>query len=409
MNSAPNPTGTSGGIGVAPDGAAFRFIDVPRARLKLRHRVMAAGFVLMVLMPALLMLAHVTLLSDQAYEIRNSVILQSERHKSVLGGGKLTLSGLSGQDATDRAITRELIASRDFMEAVDARVPLAQIWPQDKRYALSLRPYRASDPVEDRLKFWRRMVWMHVGTRDEILRIYVRAFSEQDGKRLLEAVITTIEDKMRVLTQDMSLHRVATLEQQMQLAQQHVDKSLRDLDQWRKDNRMLDPEALAKVETEIAQKLRMKHIEAALRLSQSVRAAGDDSLLAQRARVRADSLERATAEGRGTLSVLPDQHGDSRGAAGGTTVTATQLEEYTQLRFDQELAQKRLMAARAAWETERNSTIGDNLYAATYSGRSALSAQRVPGLAGLLLAVAGSGFLLWFAAVFIFYAIRDRK
>lgn len=406
---APDVKSAAGGVGVAPDGARFTFMEVPRARLQRRHHVMAIAFVLTVIVPVLLTAIHVVLLSDQAYEIRNSVILQSERHKSALGGSKVSLASTSGQDATDRAITRALIGSRDFMEAVNDRIPLASIWPEDKRYALSPYPYRASDPVEKRLKFWQRMVWMHVGTRDEILRIYVRSFSDEDGKRLLEAVISTIEDKMRVLTQDMSLHRVATLEKQMQLAQDTVNQSLRKLDLWRNDNHMLDPQALARVETEVAQKLRIKHIEAALRLSQSVRAAGDDSILAARARTQAQSLERATNERRGTISVLPDEHGDTRSAAGGITVTPAQIEEYTQLRFEQEIAQKRLMATRAAYETERNSTIGENLYAATYSGRSALSAHRVPGLTGILLAVAGTGFLLWFAAVFVFYAVRDRK
>ncbi|SON54431.1 Vi polysaccharide export inner membrane protein VexD [Hartmannibacter diazotrophicus] len=202
-------------------------------------------FILFVVIPSLASLLYLAFIASNQYEavsrfaVRTAVgELPVELPESGQGGSP-NLTGVSyvvGQDAyiivsyiRSSAILQDLSGSVD-LDAI-FRSPRADFWARLKKDA----------KAEELLAYWNGMVSASVDGPSGIVTIRVRAFTPEDARTLLEAIIRASEELANTVSKRARDDLVQRVEIEVRQAEGAVRKALGDLQKYREDVGYIDP------------------------------------------------------------------------------------------------------------------------------------------------------------------------
>ncbi|SDE42060.1 Capsule polysaccharide export protein KpsE/RkpR [Paracoccus isoporae] len=376
------------------------FGDVGPARLKLRHYFLIAAFVVMVILPSVLTAYLSWNFAGTLRQVTASVTVQ-EHSLGAFGNtddSAAVQSAFKGSGGEETAIIRQLVHSEDFFRTIEAQLDLTQIWPTERRVPYLPTRYDPDDKAERRHDFWRNMVEVNIGSRDQIIRLRVSAFDQQSAERLLQAIRIEAERRLNVA-------RSATLSAAIkeatarleELREKNADDRQR-LKEFRLRNRAIDPMVLAMLNAEFINFLRAMQAEEEIRIAEA-----EASVSQQRELVRR-SQDRMAA-----INAYLDNPDSIQGEIVSADEVTALIAEYQPLLTEAELSGMSLRMSELAiirYQQELQST---KVFLSSVTGGSMASIEVFPEFLPSLLLVAVGSFVLWVILLLLFYGIRDRK
>ncbi|MEI4474164.1 capsule biosynthesis protein [Frigidibacter sp. MR17.24] len=364
---------------------------------RLRHRIVALSFALVVVIPGLACTLYLTLWAAEQYHAEAAFSVRSTESGSAFSA-LAAFTHLSGSSVPDGAVLYDYIRSAELMREVDAEIGLDTVFNRAPRdIVFSLRRDRS---LEDKLDYWNRMVRVDLDTTTNILYLRVLSFAPEDSVAIARSVIRHSDALVNHLNVQMQMDATVYAEQDLRDAEEALDRLRVTIQAFRDDNRIIDPEStvasqigvLSALQAELAQALVDKAT-----ITPTVTGATDPRL---------ENIDRRAAAIR---QQIDQEQARVNSPTGGAPPLSRVMGRYEELRVDLNFAQQAYTTAMAQLQVARAEARRQTRYLAThvrpslaqdglYPGRFLLSAVCVLGL-----------FAVWAVAVLVFYNIRDRR
>ena len=371
----------------------------PRARLRLRHVMLALGFLLVVAAPAAVTGWYLWERAEDQFASRMGFTVRREEAPSavdILGG----LSNLSSAGSSDSDVLYEFIQSQELVEAVDARLDLRAHYGAP----FEADPVFALDPgasVEDLVAYWQRMVQIAYAPSTGLIEVKVLAFEPQAAQAVGEAVI---EESSAMINRLSAIARADAI----RYAQEDLDASVEQLKvareavrEFRTRNQIVDPEADIQIQmgllTTLQQRLGEELI--ALDLLRETAQSGDPRITQAEQRIEAV---------RARISEEREKFGAGGQGPGGEDY-ASVVAEFERLSVDREFAEQKYANALANFDAAQAEAERQSRYLASYLNPTLAETAEYPrrwlilGLTVMFL------FIGWAVLTLIYYSLRDRR
>lgn len=389
-----------------PDVLTRRADTGPLHQRLVRRRWRLASLVGSVLLPTLAAGAYLYCFAADQYvtEFRFSV-----RHEAPLrmdGTGSAAMTASLGTSAvsplaviTDSQIVIQYLKSRQVIDdIVAAGVDLDAIYARNDTDILAhLRP---GGSVEERQRYWKRMVDPFFDMTTGIVSVEVRAFSPADA-RLVAATALRLAEK---LVNDMSARghddvlayatkEVAASDAKLQAAQATIAT-------YRNQHAVLFPEMQATSDTLVEGKVRDNLIEAQTAYNaQLARGASTDSI---QMRILGDRIAATQTALRGVHDGLAQSNTTSDASL------ASVLSEYGVLHLREEIAAKVYERALMALQDARNAASQQGVYLAAFVRPGLPQESTYPIRWRVILETALLSFVGWCLLQLLYHGIRDH-
>lgn len=372
---------------------------VSRARMRPRHWLILASFVLCVLTP--LAVAGWYLFARAADQFASEVGFTVRREEGVSGldilGGLGALTGTSASSDTD--ILYKFIQSQEMVRHALDMLDLREIWSGP----VATDPVFALDPdatIEDLVAYWGRMVRVFYDPGTGLIEVEVRAFDPQSARDIAQVIFdrssAMINELSAVARADMTRYAREELEQ----ALEQLRTARQALTMFRNETQIVDVGADLQGQMGVLNSLQGQLAEALIELDLLAETAREGDPRLDQARRRIAVIERRIEEERAKVGGV--------GAAGGQAF-ADLVGEFESLQVDVEFAQETYLSARAAYDSTIADARRQNRYLAAYVeptlAETAIYPRRGILLALAALVLAGS----WTIIVLIYYSLRDRR
>lgn len=369
------------------------------ANMKRRHWGALFSFLLLVLAPLVAAGAYLWGVSSDQYVSRTGFTVRQEEGGSAteLLGGLAQFTG--GGGSSDSSILYEFIQSQEIVEAIDARLDLAEIysgkWPEDPLFALW-----PSASIEDLVWYWQRVVRVSYDESSGLIELHVRAFSPDMAQRVAQEIVAEslrmINDINAAAREDLMRYAESDLAE----AVARLKTARQALTEFRTRTQIVDPEADIQGQMGVINNLQQQLAEALVELDLLTGTSNPGDPRVTQAQRRIDVIrERLETE----------RQAFARGEVGGIGADyPTLIAEYEGLIVDREYAEEAYRAALAALDIAREKASRQSRYLATYVRPTLSQSSEYPqrlmmfGLAALFLLMA------WGILVLIYYSIRDR-
>lgn len=376
-------------------GAQAQLAKLRVARASRRHIVIAASFVLLVLLPVASVAWYLYARAADQYASYVGFLVRSEGGAAQLGalGGLAELAGSSSSKETD--ILYKFIQSGALVKQVDAMLDLKTIWsrPSDD----PVFAYRGDGSPESLLSHWKRQVSIYYD--QGMLDLRVLSFRPEDSRAIADAILeqsqhllnrinaVAREDAMRYATED--LDRAV---ERLKVARQKVSS-------FRQENQLINPTASVTGQEGILTSLQAQLADAVVQLGMVRANSGVGDPRVAQAELRVQVIHDQIEEQRKNIaSSLDEDHNLSR-----------IVSEYEAIEVDRQFAEAAYTSAMAASENARAEAGRNSLYLASYVIPEEATIAEYPRRARILTMAAGFILSLWLVGVLIYYGSRDRR
>ena len=378
---------------------------VGRARLRLRHVMTLASFLLAVVVPVALASVYLFTRAQDRYVSHVAFSVRSEHMGSaleMLGG----VAELSGSSSSDTDILYNFIKSSELVSTLDRRLDLRALWsrPGTGAEVDPIFAYAAPGTIEDLTDYWGRMVKVYSDTGTGLIDVEAQAFAPEDAQRITRAIYEESSAMINRLSAIAREDRIRYARAELDTALERLKTARATITRFRNENQIVDPSAsiqsqmglLSSLQEQLAQML----IELDL-LRQTTRE--EDPRIAQAQR-RVSVIEARIAEERGKLGL-----GAGAAPAAGEAVFADIVGEYERLAVDQEFAEQSYKVALASYDTALAEAQRQSRYLAAHIQPTLPEAATEPQREKLIALVGVFALLLWGITILAAYALRDRR
>lgn len=368
--------------------------------IKLRHAVIAATFVLGVIVPASAVSFYMAFVAADQYHSSASFSVRSIEAASA-GDLMGIFSQASGSSTTaDGFILIDYVRSEEMLADIANNFDLEKIFARrGGDFFFSLTP---GLPLERKLEYWRSMVDVTFDHASGIMTLELRAFDPEDAQKLTAFIISKSEALINNLSDKARNEVMRGAQQEVQFAEERLLKARSEVREYRDVSQEVDPVEGAKVASQIIGELEGKLAVLSTTLATAKTQMSDASPRIKVLNAQISSLKDQIASEKERLG-----SGDSDQPAS-TGDVAGRIQQFQNLATEQEFAEKAYTAAMASLEKARIDAGNKERYLATFI-RPTLSeeAQYPKRLLTSLLALLGCLFA-WSVGVMIYYNIRDR-
>jgi capsular polysaccharide transport system permease protein len=368
----------------------------PAARIRMRHWMTLASFVLLVLVPFGLTAAYLYGRAADQYHSELAYSIRSEESASAAAGLIGAITNLGTGSASDTDILFEYIRSQGIVEIIDREIDLRTIYNR-----------AAGDPVftlgpdasiEALVAFWRRMVQISFETGAGIIHVEARAFTPEDARAISTAILRHSSELVNKLSEQARSDAVRFAQEEQTAAEAALQAMRAKLSDFRRENRIVDPSGdvagqaglLNALQSELAQALVERD------MLSTYADEGDQRMLQANRRIDAIGArieaERASLGVPGQASALPEVVG-----------------RYEELLVDLQFANTAYTQALANLAAARAESRRQSRYLAPHvqptRAESALYPRRAL-LAGLTLLFLTLG---WSIGMLVYYNVRDNR
>ncbi len=371
-----------------------------RARLRGRHNVLIAGFVVLVMVPWALTTAYLYLRAADQYASTTGFAVRTEEMGSAFDilGGIAALGGSSSSSDTD--ILYEFIQGQQLVAEIDERLDLEAIysrhWATDPVF--SLRP---GATIEDLVAHWRRKVRISYDAGTGLIEIRTLAFEPQEA----QAVATAIFESSAAMINDLS---AIAREDATRYAREELGEAVERLkgareamSAFRSRTQIVDPAADLQGQMGLLNTLQGQLAAALIDLDLLRETAREDDPRISQAERRIDVITRRIDEERGKFSI--------GGAQSGREDYVAILAEFDRLDVDLQFARTAYTAALSAFDTAQAEAQRKSRYLAAYVAPTLPESAEYPRRAVLSALAALFLMLGWAILSLVYYSIRDRR
>ncbi|MDO5633109.1 MAG: hypothetical protein Q4G22_14940 [Paracoccus sp. (in: a-proteobacteria)] len=367
------------------------------ARLGSRHVMIAASFVLGVMLPILLSAwyLYARAVDQYASYVGFSVRSESAAAPGELLGGLGNMLGVSGNSTTDSDILYKFMTSHDLVSRVNQRLDLRAIWskaPGDPVFG-----YHGDASLEDLRRNWERKVRVYFD--NGMIDLRVLAFDPADAQAISQAIMDEstdmINDLNAVAREDTLRYARAEVEQ----AVERVKQARQDMNAFRNLHQMVDPAADVQMQSGIVASLQGQLAESLISLAMLKSNAQPNDPRVSQAELR--------------IATIREQIEDERRKLGSSTSSGEVLSDvvgqYEGLLVDRQFAEQTYTATLAALDVAQAEARRQSRYLAAYVRPTLAQQAEYPERAKLLGIISGFLLLSWLIGVLIYYSLRDRR
>ena len=370
--------------------------EVRSARLRPRHWIALASFLLLVALP---FAAAVHYLWNRAADQYHSEVAFSVRSEEVASAGAGLLGALTqigSGTASDGDILYEYVRSQEIVADIDASLDLRAIFNRaedDPVFTLGENP-----SIEALLAQWNRMVEVSYDSNAGILHVRANAFTPEDARAIAQAILARSSTLVNQLSEQAREDAVRFAREELAEAEANLRAVRQSLAEFRRAHNIVNPTAdvagqmglLSALQAELAQALVGRDVLL------SYAAEGDQRVIQAERRIAAITArledERSSLDLTGVTGSLPEVVG-----------------RYEELLVDLEFANTAYTQTLAGLAAARAEARRQSRYLAPHVrptlAESALYPRRVmlAGLAGLFL------LLGWSVLMLVYYNVRDNR
>lgn len=369
-----------------------------QAGLRLRHRVLAISFVVLVLLP---IAAAAYYLWEQAADEYASTVGFSVRREDVssamdlLGG----ISALSKSSSSDTDILYEFLKSQKLVADMDTKLNLRAIW--SKPQGDPVFAFDSGGSIEDLVDYWGKMVRTSYDSSTGLIDVRVLAFTPEDATRVAQALFDESSDMINSLSTIAREDAIHYSEEELKSTQDKLREARVAVTKFRTEHQIVDPSSDLASHAGILNALESQLTEAQIEidlLGDSTQA--NDPRLVQ-AKRRVEVIQARIATERDKVGMGPDDKvGDAYAAVVG---------DYERLSADMDFAQRSYIAALAAYDGAQAEAQRKTRYLAAHILPTKAEVSRYPARGTILSVIALFLFLAWAIGVLITYSLRDRR
>ncbi|SFC65386.1 sugar transporter [Tropicimonas isoalkanivorans] len=368
------------------------------ARRKSRHIGLMVSFVLVVFVPLAVAGWYLyTRAADQyASSMGFSVRKEDSTSASEMIGGIIDFGGGGTSDAD---ILYEYIQSQALVEKIDQRIDLRAIYskPENDWY-FSLAP---DAPIEDVVRYWRRMVTIYYDGGSGLIETRVLAFTPEDAQVVSQAIMDESSATINQLTSIARNDATKYARNDLKQAEERLKETRANLTQFRARTQIVDPAIDVQGQMGLLTTLQQQLAAALIELDLLRDNTRDGDPRIRQAEQRIDVIRKRIAEERSKFGV-----GDT---GEGNQAYVSLVGEYETLSVDREFAEKTYLAAQANYDAALAEAQRQTRYLAAYTMPTLAESSQYPQRA-VLLAVLGLFALgAWSVGALIYYSIRDRR
>lgn len=371
---------------------------VSLARIRPRHRIVAASFALIVLLPVLIAAAYLWGKAEDQFASTVGFSVRREEGGAaldVLGG----LTGLSNSSSSDTDILYEYLRSQKMVADMDAKLNLRAIW--SKPESDPVFAFDTTGSIEDLLDYWQRMVRTSYDSTTGLIEVRVLAFDRDDATTIAQAVLEESARMINDLSAAAREDAVRFTREELTAAEDRLRTAREAVTAFRVKNQIVDPTTDFQTQAGLVGRLESQLAEAQIEIDLLADAPPGDPRLIQ-AKRRLEVIEtRLAAERAKVGSTAESQPGQKDYAA--------LAADYERLAVDREFAERSYVAALAAHDAAKAESQRTSRYLAAHVLPTKAEVSRFPERLSLLGLLALGLVLLWSIATLVAYSLKDRR
>lgn len=366
------------------------------ARLKTRHVILLASFLLWVAIPLGVVGGYLFAVASDQYASYVGFTVRKEDVGSpveFLGG----IADLSSSGSSDTDILFKYIKGRQMIRAVDETLDLAAIYenPRDPVFTLA---HNAS--IEQAQRYWQRVVDVFYDTSSGLIEIRVVAFDPNDARDVARAIL---DESTRMINALSTIAREDTT----RYARDELDRAIarlkaarQQINAFRTRTQIVDPFADTQGHMSLVNTLQTQLAATLIELDLLRQTARDsDPRIAQSERRVRVIQDRISAE--------RERFGSDQGA--GDDTYSKLVGEYEALAVDLEFGEKSYLSALATYDAALAEARRQSRYLAPYTSPTLAETPEYPQRWILLALVGAALFVSWAIAILVYYSLRDRR
>lgn len=375
------------------------------AQARPRHRRLALGFVLLVVLPAALAAYYLYFVADDQYASRTGFSVRKEEMDTaveILGG----ITNLSGSSSSDTDVLYEFIQSQELVEAVDRRLDIRTLYSKpiwDPAFA-----FDDDGTIEDLVDYWRRMVTIYYDAGTGLIQLRVKAFAPEDAQQIAQAVFDESSRLINDMTAIARSDATRYTRDELEVSLERLKKAREALTAFRTRTQMVDPEAELEGHMMVVNTLQGKLAEARIEreLLETEQRTGAKADIRQEVKVaeadrRINVLERRLQQERRKFGIA-----DSGLAGEGY---APLVAEFERLSLDREYAERAYLSAFSAYNNALAEAQRQSRYLAAYERPTLSQKAEYPKRATLVALTVLFLLLGWSILSLIYYSLRERR
>jgi capsular polysaccharide transport system permease protein len=388
-----------------PDAAPRRTNKArPARRSFLRRRAgLISSFLALVLLPALACTAYLVFIAADEYHSRTSFSVRSieaAASSDILG---MFTQASSGNTTSDSYILIDFIRSERMLRAIEAKFDFEAIYAvRGLDYVYGLRP---GLPLEERLRYWRRMMDVTYDHTSGIMELTVYAFNPAQSREIAQFVLDESETLINTLSRNARKTVLEEAQREIVTAEDRLKTARSAVREYRNTTQEIDPVEGARLTGQLISSLELQLAQLNTSLSTARAEMSEDSPRIRVLKSQIDSLrqqidlERARI-GQGTVRTNDDST---------DMPVAGRLQQFEALETERDFAERAYAAALSSMESARQDANNRQRYLATFIEPTLSERAQYP--ARLLTAfLATLAFLFgWTVIVMAYYNIKDRN
>lgn len=385
----------------ARTGAAQPAIRKKLNGLKLRHVVIAAGFVLCVAVPTALTGGYMAFIAADQYHSSAAFAVRSIDGKASSDLlGMFTQSSGGSSTGSDSYMLLDYIRSERMVEAVAKTVDLEQAFARrgaDFFYAMP-----SGQPIEDKLEYWKNVVKVDYDHTSAILNLSVKAFEPQTAQAIANAIIEESERLINDLSLEARNGVLKSSQEEVALAEARLSAARVSLRNFRDVTQEADPVEAAKLAAQLVGTLEQQLTQLKTELT-----AAQTRLSANSPRMRVLTTQISSLEKQ--LEQEKQRFGSGASGNNQSSDVASRILNYESLETEREFAEKAYTASLGSLERARIDASKQQRYLATFIEPTLSQLAQYPTRAMNVVLVFLAGLFAWGMTTMGYYNIRDRN
>ncbi len=376
--------------------------SVPPARVRPRHWLVAASFVLMVLLPLAVIAWYLWERAADRYVSYAAFSVRTEETSpaiELLGG----ITALSGSSSSDPEILYQFIQSQELVRRIDDKLDLRALWAKGDPRRDPIFAYHPPGTIEDLLAYWQRMVKVYNDSGNGLLDLQVQAFTPEDAQLIATEIY---EESTRMINRLSAIARADATRyarEELERAVEQLKQARETLTRFRNQNQIIDPDASIRSQMGLLSSLELQLAQTLIDLNTLRQTTTDRDPRIAAAERRVEVIRKMIADEREKIGL---GNADDDGT---NTAFADLVGEYERLTVDREFAEQSYTAARAAYDAAVAEAQRKTRYLAAHVRPTLAEAPEHPRRLTLLLVSGLFLFLFWAIVVLAAYALRDRR
>ncbi|WP_136635907.1 sugar transporter [Pseudooceanicola onchidii] len=395
---------------LVPSAAATRGTGfAAAARMRLRHAMMLAVFILMVPGPVGVATWYMLTRAQPQFAATFGFVIHSEGDGA--SGGFLSalpaIGSLSGSSSKDTDVLARFLQSQTVVADLNHSLNLEEAWSahhaQDPVFAL-----KPDGTIEDLARFWRRMVRVHYDYSAGLMEVEVRSFAPQHALTIADALERAASDLVNRLSgiarEDRLKHATAELDR----AEADLVNAREALTTFRARHQMIDPMTDLEGDMQVIAGLQQQLTEERIARDVLFQTLAE----AKSAKRREDSGDFRIRQSDRRIAIIENRIAEEKQKINGTDGRrnyAKLMGDFERLTVGVEIAQQGFVTALAAREAARIEADRQSRYVATYATAGLPERALYPRSWQIITLVAVGAFLIWSILMLVIYGLRDRQ